>query len=152
MSFGQSKRAGTASALGNKDSKDVSSTAPALTSLNKLNSAATFGKDKQKSSTALNNDNDDWGALDDLNEGNKSKLSGGAAKSNYGGFGVSRERDDGRSSMGSNYAGFGITGKRPAGSSGKKRDDEDDLDDLLGDIEKKKGIETTKNLAQMKQQ
>jgi hypothetical protein len=47
-------------------------------------------------------------------------------------------RDDGRSSMGSNYTGFGLLGKA------KKKDDEDDLDNILGHLEQKKGIETTK--------
>jgi len=80
---------------------------------------------------------------------------GGAAtsKSNYGGFGISKEREDGRSSMGSNYAGFGILGKpKPTPSSGKKKDDDDDLlDNILGDIEEKKGIESTKKTSQLKE-
>jgi len=46
-------------------------------------------------------------------------------------------RDDGRSSMGSNYTGFGLLGKA------KRKDDEDDLDNILGSLEQKKGIETT---------
>lgn len=70
----------------------------------------------------------------------------GASSKPVGGYGLTKERDDGRSSMGSNYAGFGILGKpKPATSSGKKKDDDDDLlDNILGDIEEKKGIETTK--------
>ena len=54
-------------------------------------------------------------------------------------------KDEGRSSMGSNYAGFGILGRQRATSSGgKKKDDDDALDNILDDIEEKKGIDSTK--------
>lgn len=48
--------------------------------------------------------------------------------------------------MVSQYSGFGILGKsKPTSTSGKKKDDDDDLlDNILGDIEAKKGIESTK--------
>jgi len=52
--------------------------------------------------------------------------------------------------MGSNYAGFGLLGKTKNASSGKKKDDEDDIDNILGDIEAKKGIETTKKTSDLK--
>jgi hypothetical protein len=39
--------------------------------------------------------------------------------------------------MGSNYTGFGLLGKA------KRKDDDDDLDNILGSLEQKKGIETT---------
>ena len=59
---------------------------------------------------------------------------------------MTKEREDGRSSMGSNYAGFGILGKpKPTTSSGKKKDDDHDLlDNILDDIEEKKGIDKPK--------
>lgn len=105
-----------------------------------------------------NNDDDDWGATDwndpprtTGNAGFNSKPSGSLGGGGGGlGFGSafggkdSSHKEDGRSSMSSNYAGFGILGRNR--SSGKKKDDDDAdlLDNILDDIEEKKGIESTK--------
>ena len=99
-----------------------------MTSTEKHDSAFGAGSRNKKPS------NDDWG--DELDDNDRSRASGGAGLRQPGNPGVGggrdsalNTRDDGRSSMGSNYAGFGLLGKA------KRKDDEDDLDNILGSLE-----------------
>ncbi len=92
----------------------------------------------------------DWEAPDDRPKGLLSKNTGNFGTA-YGGGRDSAlgNRDDGRASEGSNYTGFGLLGRSKT-SAGKKKDDEDDIDDILGDIEIKKGIENTKQTSDLR--
>jgi hypothetical protein len=113
--------------------------------LRKIDSGYTFGKGAGKDDLGAGDSVADWGAADGWDDDNKK-----------GKFGASSKNDEfeGRNS----YQGFGIKGKaKPSAPFGVKRNSADNdpadlLDNILDDIEEKKGLESSKASVNMVKQ